>query len=104
MTASTLLPILAGTFVGFSTQPQKTQKTYLDIQQPPLRPPPWIFGPTWTALYGLMGYAAHRAWTVGHGSLDPAKTVLAERGALIYTAQLVMNLIWVSITCQALLS
>lgn len=95
-TAATLLPIVAGTLIGFSTQPKKTQKTYLEIQQPPFRPPPWVFGPTWTALYGLMGYASYRAWTIGHASFNPAKTALAEKGAFIYTAQLVLNLVWVS--------
>lgn len=48
------------------------------IKQPPLRPPPYVFGPVWTVLYGMMGYASHRAWTTAMNSWDPEKIVLAR--------------------------
>ena len=92
--ASILLPVALGTAVGYSTRPKQTQATYRSIKQPPLRPPPQVFGPVWTALYGLMGYAAHRAWTSGMTSFDPVKVESARRGATIYTVQLALNLIW----------
>ncbi|KAK3675532.1 hypothetical protein LTR78_004615 [Recurvomyces mirabilis] len=92
--AAILLPVVAGTAVGFSTRPSETQKTYLELRQPPLRPPPWIFGPMWTALYGLMGYAAYRAHSTGMSSLDPTKVALTKQGATLYTIQLALNLIW----------
>lgn len=94
--ASILLPVLLGTAVGFSVSrvwlnPQadprltsvpciakKTQKTYLALKQPPYRPPPQVFGPVWTALYGLMGYAAYRAWSTGMSSLDPRTVSLTK--------------------------
>ena len=85
--ASTLLPIALGTAVGFSTRPSETQNTYLALRQPPLRPPPWVFGPAWTTLYGLMGYAAHRAWTTGMSSLDPTKVRLAKVGKPVNTKE-----------------
>lgn len=91
---SILLPIALGTAVGFSTRPKDTQETYLALKQPPLRPPPQVFGPMWTALYGLMGFAAHRAWTTGLASLDPIKIENTRRGATLYTIQLGLNLIW----------
>jgi len=78
--AAILLPVAAGTAIGFSTRPSQTQKTYLALRQPPLRPPPQVFGPMWTLLYGLMGYAAYRAWTAGTNSLDPYKMQLAKVG------------------------
>lgn len=31
-----------------------TRKTYAALKQPPLRPPPWLFGPVWTVLYGFV--------------------------------------------------
>lgn len=76
--ASILLPIAAGTAVGFSTRPSETQDTYLALRQPPFRPPPWVFGPAWTGLYGLMGFAAYRAWTSGMHAVDGNKLALAH--------------------------
>lgn len=40
-----LLPIGAGTAVGFNTRPKETQDYYMALKQPPYRPPPKIFGP-----------------------------------------------------------
>lgn len=57
---------------------KKTQNTYMALKQPPYRPPPWVFGPMWTVLYGLMGFAAYRAWTTGMQSFDPRKVQLAK--------------------------
>ena len=49
----------------------------------------------WTALYGLMGYAAFRAVTTG---LSPLSSVdhhrMAKHGATLYTIQLGLNLAW----------
>jgi benzodiazapine receptor len=56
----------------------ETQKTYMALKQPPLRPPPWVFGPTWTVLYMLMGYGAYHAWTTGTTSFDPSTVELAK--------------------------
>ncbi|KAL5467822.1 hypothetical protein PMIN07_003404 [Paraphaeosphaeria minitans] len=75
-----LLPVLAGTAVGFSTRPTETQKLYLALKQPPFNPPGYVFGPVWTALYATMGYVAHRAWTAGATSTNPATVSLAKQG------------------------
>ncbi|KAK4545659.1 hypothetical protein LTR36_002612 [Oleoguttula mirabilis] len=98
--ASILLPVAAGTAIGFSTRPKETQKTYLALRQPPLRPPPQVFGPAWTALYGLMGYAAYRAYSTGMGSFDAKKVLLTKQGATLYTVQLALNLIWMPLFFQ----
>ncbi|KAL9106077.1 MAG: hypothetical protein Q9227_008863 [Pyrenula ochraceoflavens] len=92
--ASILLPVVAGLGVGASVQPKATQEKYLALKQPPYRPPPQIFAPMWTALYGLMGYSAYRAWTNGMASLDPIKVENTRRGATLYTIQLGLNLMW----------
>lgn len=76
--ASILLPVLAGSLIGFGTRPGPTQRDYLELKLPPLRPPPWLFGPTWVALYGMMGYASHRAWTIGTSSLNPQTVALTK--------------------------
>ncbi|CAC9891845.1 unnamed protein product [Aureobasidium pullulans] len=98
---SVLLPVALGTAVGYSTRRElthalqtSTQKTYLALRQPPLRPPPWVFGPVWTLLYGAMGYAAFRAWSTAMDSFDAKKVLLAKQGATLYTIQLGLNLIW----------
>ncbi|TKX25564.1 putative TspO/MBR family protein [Elsinoe australis] len=91
---SILLPVALGTAVGYANRPKDTQNFYLAIKQPPLRPPPWLFGPVWTALYAGMGYASYRAWSTGISSLDPQKVLLAKEGATLYTIQLGLNLLW----------
>ncbi|KAI9694341.1 MAG: hypothetical protein M1820_008989 [Bogoriella megaspora] len=92
--ASIALPVVLGTAVGFSVSPKSTQEKYLALKQPPLHPPPQIFGPMWTVLYALMGYSAYRAWTIGIPSVDPHKVALTKQGATLYTVQLGLNLIW----------
>jgi len=94
-TASVLLPIALGTAVGFSVRPKETQKTYMALKQPPYRPPPYVFGPAWTLLYGLMGYSAYRAYNTGMSPLASANAHnLTKHGATLYTIQLGLNLIW----------
>ncbi|MCJ1227892.1 hypothetical protein MMC12_004551 [Toensbergia leucococca] len=92
--ASILLPVALGTAVGFSIAPKQTQDTYQALKQPPLRPPPQVFGPMWTVLYGLMGFAAYRAWTTGMSSMNPETVQLTKQGATLYTIQLGLNLAW----------
>lgn len=67
----------------------------MSLAQPPLSPPTWVFGPVWTLLYGLMGYAAHRAWTIGTSPLNSTETIRTTRhAATVYTVQLALNLVW----------
>jgi len=95
-----LTPVALGTAVGFSTRPKETQKTYLALKQPPLRPPPQVFAPMWTALYGLMGYAAWRAWLTGSASINPQVRSLTKHGATLYSIQLGLNLLWMPLFFQ----
>ncbi|KAI0539646.1 TspO/MBR family-domain-containing protein [Xylaria digitata] len=93
--ASILLPIALGTAVGYSTRPKQTKETYSALKQPPLRPPPYVFGPAWTALYGLMGYAAHRAvMRASSPSFSSSLPISAEGLQTLYSAQLGLNLTW----------
>ncbi|KAH6650658.1 TspO/MBR family-domain-containing protein [Chaetomium tenue] len=98
---SILLPITLGSAVGYSTRRNNTQtaatnrRESLTLKQPPLRPPASVFPPVWTALYGVMGYAAHRAVYLGTSPLNTTDTILAARqGATLYTIQLGLNLAW----------
>ena len=74
---------------------KETQKTYLALKQPPYRPPPEVFGPAWTLLYGLMGFAAYKAYSTGMSPLASTEQhLLTKQGATLYTIQLGLNLIW----------
>ncbi|KAK7725103.1 hypothetical protein SLS57_004016 [Botryosphaeria dothidea] len=113
-----LLPVVAGTGIGFSLRTE-TASLYKKLKQPPGGPPAYLFGPVWTLLYAGMGYASYRAWSAGMSSPDPAKAALAkvaslppslphcsardptninclatQQGATLYTVQLGLNLIW----------
>lgn len=57
---------------------------YDSLQQPPLRPPSWVFGPVWTVLYLLIGVAF-------------ARMVGDDEGTLLLGAHLVLNAIWTPI-------
>lgn len=60
---------------------------YAQLVRPDWAPPPWVFGPVWTALYALMAIAAWRVWRVGG--------FRAARFALIlFLAQLALNALW----------
>lgn len=91
---SILLPLTLGNAVGFFTRPDDAKRTYNALKQPPYNPPAYVFAPVWTVLYGTMGYAAYRAWTTGISSPDPIKQIFAKQGAVLYTIQLGLNLIW----------
>ncbi|CAD6505409.1 BgTH12-00900 [Blumeria graminis f. sp. triticale] len=93
--SSILLPVIAGAGLGYSMRPTRAQATYMALKQPPYRPPPYIFGPVWTILYGLMGYAAHRVYRTGMSpQASMEQYLLTKQGATLYTIQLGLNLIW----------
>jgi len=76
---SILLPVLAGTSVGYSARPKKqTQSAHHTLKQPPGNPPAYVFGPVWTTLYAMMGYASYRAFNTGMSSLDPQTRQLTK--------------------------
>ena len=110
--ASILTPIVLGSAVGIGIsskstvagilrhaltdhQDKETKTTYMRLRQPPLSPPTWAFGPVWTVLYGVMGYASYRAYTNGTSPFSTPEVIATTRhAATVYSVQLALNLIW----------
>lgn len=88
---SILLPLLLGNGVGFIVAPKEAQSTYMALKQPPYRPPPQVFAPVWTALYGLMGYAAYRAYNTGMSLTASPNQVLAMKVSLLFYAHIYLT-------------
>ncbi len=60
---------------------------YGALAQPAWAPPPWLFGPVWTALYAMMAIAAWLVWR--SGGWRPNRAALS-----LYSGQLVLNGLW----------
>ena len=60
---------------------------YAALRKPSWNPPPWIFGPVWTALYLMMATAAWLVWRRGGW-------VVHRRPLTLYLVQLALNAAW----------
>ncbi len=63
-------------------------QAFSSLNQPPLTPPPWVFGVVWTILYLLMGLASYFIVTAG-GHRTQTNSALA-----VYGLQLAVNFFW----------
>jgi translocator protein len=61
---------------------------YQQINRPEWNPPGWIFGPVWTVLYIMMGFAFYLVW-----KSDAAKG-LKQKAMGFWIAQLIANFFW----------
>ena len=82
--AFTIAPLLGGLFIGMRTKDAMSDGWYASLERPPWTPPKWAFGPVWSILYLLMGYAAWRVWSSGGGAWPMA----------LFGIQLVLNYAW----------
>ncbi len=87
--ALTLLPHLGG-FAGAILTRKNIKQWYENLDRPSWRPPNWAFGPVWTSLYTMMGYASYLIYRDGLG--DNRNRALA-----LYGSQLLLNWIWTPI-------
>jgi tryptophan-rich sensory protein len=60
---------------------------YASLRKPTWNPPNWIFGPVWTALYAIMGFAAWLVWR--RGGFAGNRLALS-----IFLTQLFLNALW----------
>ena len=81
----TLLPFVGA--VPGSILIRQNLDWYEYIKKPSWMPPPWYYGPVWTCLFAVMGYASHLVYQEGADT-----TAL-----LLYTSQLVLRWAWTPI-------
>lgn len=60
---------------------------HASLKKPTWNPPPWIFGPVWTALYTMMAVAAWLVWRRGGWAAQ-------RRPLLLFLLQLALNATW----------
>lgn len=87
LTLAIVLAQSAG-FIGSFFTRRNIATWYNGLKKPSLTPPNWLFAPVWFTLYTLMGVASYLIW-----ELNPhTSTVQVALG--LYTAQLVLNVLW----------
>jgi tryptophan-rich sensory protein len=80
-----LLPLLVGYLGSVFTTPA-IPVWYASLNKPPFTPPSWLFGPVWTLLYILMGYAAYL--------VSQSKSELRTSALKYFWLQLIANFFW----------
>jgi len=75
-------------YVGSGVTAPALDVWYPSLAKSTLNPPDWLFGPVWTALYGLMGVAVWRVWRTPP---QPGR----RRALGLFFLQLALNLVWV---------
>jgi tryptophan-rich sensory protein len=81
------VPLAIGGLSGFVTA-RSVDTWYPTLAKPSFNPPAWVFGPTWTVLYILMGVALFLVWRQG---LDTPGVKLA---VTLFAVQLALNALW----------
>lgn len=84
---SIAITLLLGSTSGLITA-GAVEGWYMEIEKPSFNPPNTVFGPVWTVLYILMGFAAGLVWS--NGTEDPQ----VRRALGLYGLQLLLNVLW----------
>ncbi len=86
-----LLPFLGATaavaLIGARVTMRGRRTWYRLLRKPSFNPPSRVFGPVWTALYGLMSWSAYRIWKLPE---SPERT----HALRIWGTQLALNGLW----------
>ena len=81
-----LITLGAGGLGGFATA-TSIDGWYTTINKPSFNPPNYLFGPVWTVLYFLMGFALFAIMRL-------PKSPQKSRVLLVFIVQLVLNTLW----------
>ncbi|MEX1131655.1 MAG: TspO/MBR family protein [Flavobacteriales bacterium] len=84
---SIAITLLLGSASGLITA-GAVEGWYMEIEKPSFNPPNTIFGPVWTVLYIMMGFAAGLIWSNG---TEDSKV---RRGLALFGVQLLLNVLW----------
>ena len=87
--AGTVAACQAAGGIGAWLSREGLREWYPKIQKPSFTPPGWVFGPTWTLLYALMGTSL---WLAEERGEDNGATKQTSR--VLFGAQLFLNLLW----------
>jgi translocator protein len=74
--------------IGAFLSREGLQEWYPKLQKPSFNPPDWVFGPTWTLLYALMGTSL---WLAEERDEDGAAKWTSR---VFFGAQLLLNVLW----------
>ena len=80
------IPLLVGGLASFLTR--GGMDVFMQLNQPPLSPPGWVFGVVWTILYILMGVSCYLVIQSG-AEEEEINTALS-----VYVYQLIVNFLW----------
>jgi translocator protein len=61
---------------------------YRDLRKPAWNPPDWIFGPAWTVILALAGWAGVSAWTNASSSADQFLILV------LFGINVVLHMLW----------
>lgn len=89
---SLLIPQVAGGVGGLFTS-SAVKDWYPVLAKPALNPPAWVFGPVWTVLFLLMGYALYLVWREWDQG-NPSTRLRVKIALAIFGLQLFLNALW----------
>lgn len=89
---SLLVPQLAGGLGGIFTA-GSVKDWYLTLEKPALNPPSWVFGPVWTTLFLLMGFALYLIWSSRAEDSADKKDII-KIALTLFGIQMSLNIFW----------